>query len=454
MISSNMFFCEECGAANPADAAQCYACQHAFDSSSAFTVSPLVIAPASKPIQVVVPAVPALSVTAYAGNLLNQRYQIRGEIGQGGFGVVYKARDTQNHNRFVAIKQINLDMLSARQVIEATDSYNREVTLLSRLQHKNLPRIYEHFTDATHWYLVMEYIEGETLEDYIKRKGPLIVKETLEAGVQLANVLDYLHSQKPPIIFRDVKPANIMRTSNGHLYLIDFGIARLFNPEKKRDTGPLGSPGYAAPEQYGTAQSTGQTDIYGLGATLNTLLLGDDENDSKGSAPLPKIPGKLQQLLDQMLESNASKRPKSMQTVMQRLQNMQQNTTDLIVKYLKNFFWGLLIGSFPYPLLLLYMLVSIIPFVNTMLGTPVLILAQLFFSLWPLVVIIQFLAATAMLFTSRRRLIGAGIFVMMGIVLLAISSGWIPWPLDVFNTMLHPSFPFAPPHHHFRGNGF
>lgn len=105
--------------------------------------------------------------------LLAGRYSILRKIGEGGFGIVYLAQDTRQKKKMVAIKQINLGALSTRQIIEATDSYNREVTLLPRLHHKNLPGIYDNFTDPTHWYLVMEYIEGETLEDYLqKKKGP------------------------------------------------------------------------------------------------------------------------------------------------------------------------------------------------------------------------------------------------------------------------------------------
>src|SRR5260370_28644391 len=151
-------------------------------------------------------------------------------------------------------------------MIEATDSYNREVTLLSRLTHTNLPHIYDHFTDPEHWYLVMDFIEGETLEAHLTQVGHLSVKETLNIAIQLTNVLGYLHSQEPPIIFRDVKPANIMRTPNGHLYLIDFGIARHFKPGQIADTIALGSPGYAAREQYSKVQSqtTPRSDIYSL----------------------------------------------------------------------------------------------------------------------------------------------------------------------------------------------
>src|SRR6185437_6515459 len=144
-----------------------------------------------------------------AGTMLAGRYCILAKIGEGGFGMVYKARDTKHRDRLVAIKEIDLGALSSRQIIEATDTYNRETTLLSSLFHPHLPRLYEHFTDPTHWYMVMQYIEGETLEDYLKRvkDGYLPVKEVLSIGIQLSKVLHYLHLRQPPIIYRDVKPA-------------------------------------------------------------------------------------------------------------------------------------------------------------------------------------------------------------------------------------------------------
>src|SRR6266571_5119606 len=195
--------------------------------------------------------------------LFRNRYFIMSQVGAGGFGSVYKARDTQNGDRLVAIKEVSLLGLHPHAMIEATAAFQREVSVLSQLDHPNLPRLYEYFQDPGHWYMVMDFIAGETLEEY-QSKAPnrrLLLSEVLEIGLQLCRVLDYLHSQQPPIIFRDLKPANIMRTPTKQLYLIDFGIARYFKPGQAKDTVALGSPGYAAPEQYGKAQTTPRADI-------------------------------------------------------------------------------------------------------------------------------------------------------------------------------------------------
>ncbi len=241
-----------------------------------------------------------------SGFLLASRYRIEKQLGQGGFSVVYKARDLDRGNTYVAVKQINLYGLSPQDMIEATDTYNREVSLLTKLKHDNVPRIYDQFTDPDHWYVVMDYIDGETLEDMLKktRGGYLSVKRAIDIALALCNALQFLHMQRPSIIFRDVKPANIMITRTGRLYLIDFGIARHYRAGQARDTGALGSPGYAAPEQYGRAQTTPQTDIFGMGATLQTLLTGKEPLDIlvEGMPSKRHIPRKLKALIAQMLE--------------------------------------------------------------------------------------------------------------------------------------------------------
>ncbi len=176
--------------------------------------------------------------------LLRNRYFILSEVGAGGFGWVYKARDIQSGDRLVAIKEVRLLGLHPKAMLEATSAFQREASVLSQLDHPNLPRLYEHFQNPGHWYLVMDFIAGETLEQYQSKapNGRLLLSEVLDIGLQLCIVLDYLHSQQPPIVFRDLKPANIMRTPTGQLYLIDFGIARYFKPGQAKDTVALLRP--------------------------------------------------------------------------------------------------------------------------------------------------------------------------------------------------------------------
>lgn len=314
MFQQQAFFCQECGAANRQDAQVCVVCQQPLkpvkvQAASSLPMVPVIAAPLPN---LAGSRTPMQSIGR--GALLRGRYRVLNELGKGGFGAVYRARDRQRRNRLVAIKEIDLSPLSPRQIIEATDTFNREVAMLSQLKHRSLPQIIEHFTEKNCWYLVMEYIPGQTLEEWLKRSrtGSFSLTKSIKIGQKLVEVLEYLHNHKPPIIFRDVKPANIMLTRFGRVYLIDFGIARTFAPWKKHDTGALGSPGYAAPEQYGKAQTDERTDIYGLGATLQTLLTGRDPLElSLGEQPRnPRpLPSGLQALLTSMMEADPRKRP-------------------------------------------------------------------------------------------------------------------------------------------------
>lgn len=282
----------------------------------------------------------------FPGDLLPQalfrnRYFIMSKVGEGGFGSVYKARDIQNGDRLVALKEVCLQGLPSQAVFEATATFQREVSVLSHLDHPHLPRVYEHFQTDDHCYLVMDFISGETLEHYQGNKpnGRLLLSEVLDIGLQLCLVLDYLHSYQPPIIFRDLKPANIMRTPAGRLYLIDFGIARYFKPGQTRDTVALGSIGYAAPEQYGKAQTTPRADIYGLGAVLHQLLTASDPSEapfrfrplrptsqnepgSLTTSMVDVLVNKLERLIANMLEMDVDKRPPDIASVQQELQEL------------------------------------------------------------------------------------------------------------------------------------
>ncbi|HEX7735879.1 MAG TPA: serine/threonine-protein kinase [Ktedonobacteraceae bacterium] len=300
-MSELMRYCPHCGAANAVESQTCFSCQRPFAGPE----------------------------ETARGIVLQGRYQLLTQVGSGGFGGVYRSVDTADAGRVVAVKQITLRGLSTQEVIEATDGFNREVSLLSKLRHPNLPAIHDTFTDPEHWYVVMDFIEGETLETYLKSKprASLSLKETLEIGLQLCSVLNYLHTREPAIIFRDLKPSNVMRTPRGRIYLIDFGIARLFSPGKTRDTMPFGSPGYAAPEQYGRAQTTPQADLYSLGALLHCLLTGHDPADSPFRfAPLPIADSaelaELDTLIQRMVATAQEERPASaieVQGILQRL---------------------------------------------------------------------------------------------------------------------------------------
>jgi tetratricopeptide (TPR) repeat protein len=300
-------FCDTCGAANPLTARYCQHCSALmpFRHTTGMLVGPI---------------------------LLANRYQLLSCIGQGGMGAVYKAADTRFNNRPVAIKEMSTSGLPAARLQEAEEAFEREAHLLADLLHPNLPRIYEHFAENDRSYLVMDFIDGQTLEEYLTKIGDksLPVEQVVKWAEQLCDVLNYLHSHQPPIVFRDLKPANVMIGDSGHIYLIDFGIARIFKPGKQHDTVALGSPGYAAPEQYGKAQSTPRSDIYSLGALLHCLLTRSDPSEQPfffrpASQLNPAVNPALESLLKQMLEMDSERRPASAQVVWQALEQASAN---------------------------------------------------------------------------------------------------------------------------------
>ncbi len=299
-------FCENCGAANLATARFCQYCA------------------AQLPFKYTTGALPEET-------LLNGRYKLETRIGQGGMGAVYKASDTRFNNRPIAIKEMARAGLSQAGLQEAEEAFEREARLLADLLHPNLPRIYDHFTEGERSYLVMDFIEGRTIEDYVEQANgkPLPLEKVLDWGVQLCDVLGYLHTHQPPIIFRDLKPSNVMISESGHVYLIDFGIARVFKPGQSHDTVALGSPGFAAPEQYGKAQSTPRSDIYSLGALLHCLLTGVDPSEQPfffrpASEFNPLLPLDLVALLQRMLDMDTDHRPSSTQEVVKVLRMAEQ----------------------------------------------------------------------------------------------------------------------------------
>ncbi|GAC1359705.1 MAG: hypothetical protein NVS2B12_27690 [Ktedonobacteraceae bacterium] len=164
-------------------------------------------------------------------------------------------------------------MVPPAEQAQAIENFKIEAKILWALNHPNLPALTGFFLQNERYYLVMEYIDGSTLEELLERNGgPFTERRVLGWAGQLCDVLEYLHSQRPPIIFRDFKPGNIMLARNGQIKLIDFGIARFFRSTSLQDTQVLGTPGYAPPEQYGKSQTDERSDIYALGMTLFHLL--------------------------------------------------------------------------------------------------------------------------------------------------------------------------------------
>ena len=203
-----------------------------------------------------------------------QQYYITRIIKEGGQGAVYEAIDRQQ--QVYAVKEMLDRFLDPKERTEAVDRFEAEAKMLQGLRHPRIPRIYADFKDEGKHYLVMDFVRGEDLEDILKREGKISEKQTLEWSQQIFDVLSYLHNQNPPIIFRDMKPSNVMIERDGQVKMIDFVIAKVFQTAQRGTQ--IGTPGYAPPEQY-QGLATARSDIYALGATMHHMLTGRDPRD-------------------------------------------------------------------------------------------------------------------------------------------------------------------------------
>ncbi len=208
------------------------------------------------------------------GALLQDRYQILGPLGMGGFSSVYKARDMRfpSVTKLCAIKEMLIHTNDPQIRQETIKSFEREASMLAVLKHPAIPDISDYFTDGDRSYLVLELIPGRNLQQWLDDTHELVDEQrALDWALQICEALAYLHGQKPqPVVFRDLKPANIMLDTNNKLRLIDFGIAKLFEADQDRGT-MIGTEGYTPPEQY-RGEATPAADIYALGATLHHLM--------------------------------------------------------------------------------------------------------------------------------------------------------------------------------------
>lgn len=259
-------------------------------------------------------------------SVLQGRYVIVNRLGKGGFGAVYKVADQRLAGSVWAIKEMSDAALhDPAEKAQAVAAFQHEAQLLARLVHPNIPKVTDYFAENNRHYIVMEYVAGETLEDRLARqRAPVSEQEVRRWAEQLCDVLAYLHSQNPPIVFRDLKPGNIMLTPQGQIKLIDFGIARLFKPGRSTNTEPLGTPGFAPPEQWGKTQTDGRSDVYSLGVVLHHLLTLYDPASTPFQLPLvrrlqPSVSAQMEQVIARATQQQMHQRYQSVFELKQAL---------------------------------------------------------------------------------------------------------------------------------------
>ncbi len=215
---------------------------------------------------------------AIAGDVIDGKYEILKLIGSGGMSKVYLAMDKRLNKQW-AVKEITKRARDMNNEV-VIQSAIAEANMIKKLDHPALPRIVDIIENGDMIFVIMDYIEGETLGSVLREQGAQSQELVIEWALQLCEVLDYLHTRVPAIIYRDMKPDNIMLKPDGNVKLIDFGIAREYKEHKSSDTIGLGTRGYAAPEQFGgQAQTDARTDIYCLGMTMHHLLTGKNPSE-------------------------------------------------------------------------------------------------------------------------------------------------------------------------------
>ena len=243
------------------------------------------------------------------GTVIKERYELT-YLTAGGMGIIYKARD----------KETGLDCIIKEILITGEEelylkSILREKDMLSKFYHPGIVNLLDFFQLTGGFYLVLEFIDGLPADEHIKRnhkdsKVPL--NKILYWSLQLCNILEYIHSMSPPVIYRDLKPENILIDSREKIKLIDFGIARTYKEQQLKDTEPVGSPGFASPEQYGRSQTDVRSDIYSLGALLHYFLTGLDPREREKSfifEPVRKINKDIPKQMEHIISKSLSLKP-------------------------------------------------------------------------------------------------------------------------------------------------
>src|SRR6266849_2740180 len=238
-------------------------------------------------------------------SIVGGRYRVVKSLGGGGMKLVYLAEDLRLAARRCALAEMVDSFTSPDMQSQAVSAFQREADMLAHLNNEHIPRIFDRFSEANHHYLVMEFIDGPTLDDELRKNGGKLKPErVIDVALQVLDTLDYLHNLAPPVIYRDLKPSNVMITREGQAKLIDFGIARHFQPLSNATM--IGTQGYAPPEQYRGKVET-RSDLYALGATLHHALSGrDPASEAPFSFPslrklCPNLDPALSAIVDQSL---------------------------------------------------------------------------------------------------------------------------------------------------------
>ena len=261
-----------------------------------------------------------------SGKVLQDRYRVVRRLNQGGMATVYLALDTRLGGRQVAVKQMHPQALGEENSRWAGEAFRQEANLLARLDHPGLAAVIDFFEEGGFLFLVMEYVPGETLSGRLAHSGPFAEEQVRRWAKELTSVLAYLHRHEPPIVFRDLKPDNIIVQPDGTLKLIDFGIARFVKRGQHSDTVNLGTPGYAAPEQYGHGQTDPRADVYSLGVLLYQLLTGYDPGRTPFNLPplhqqAPSVSPRLTAVIEQAVAFDPAQRFIDAAAMRQSLQN-------------------------------------------------------------------------------------------------------------------------------------
>lgn len=243
------------------------------------------------------------------GTVIDGKYEILKEIGRGGMSIVYLAMDKRLNKQW-AVKEIRKKGSGKNDEI-VVNSLLAEANMMKKLDHPSLPRIVDIIDNGVTIYVIMDYIEGESLDKILNEYGAQSEELVIGWAKQLCDALAYLHSQKPSIIYRDMKPANVMLKPEGNIKIIDFGIAREYKEQNLADTTVLGTKGYAPPEQY-SGQTDGRSDIFALGMTMHHLLTGVDPRNGEPYAPVrqwnPELSEGIEIIIDKCVEPAAENR--------------------------------------------------------------------------------------------------------------------------------------------------